>query len=146
MIRPAGWRPAELPWLVAALLLALVVEAGLRLLSLPRLAALLGVPLDLESAPAAPARNLLPARLQVRLHAVRRVLRHWPFGDTCLRHALVAGSLMRRLDPVLQVGVARSADEVRAHAWLLVNGAIIDPWFAVASYLPLAAPGQETRR
>lgn len=144
MIRPAGWRPGELWWLVAALVLTVVVEAGLRLLSLPRLAALLGVPLDLRPVPS--ATYVLPDRFRLRLRAVRRVVRHWPFGDTCLRHALVAGALLRRLDPVLQVGVARSSDEVRAHAWLLVRGAVIDPWFAVASYLPLAAPGEEPDR
>jgi hypothetical protein len=145
VIRPLRWRPAELPWLVAALVLTLIVEAGLRLMRLPRLAALLGVPLDLESRPVA-STYVLPDRFQVRLRAVRRVVRHWPFGDTCLRHALVAGALVRRLDPVLQIGVARSANEVRAHAWLLVNGVVIDPWFAVASYLSLSAPATEERQ
>lgn len=143
MIRPGRWTPAELPWLAAALALAPVVELGLRVARLPRLAALLGVRLDLDARPVESATRLLPDRYQARLRAVRRVVRHWPFGDTCLRHALLAGVLIRRLGPVLQVGVARREGEVRAHAWLLVDGVVVDPWFAVDSYLPLAAPSEE---
>ena len=73
------------------------------------------------------------------MDASRRVLRHWPFGDTCLRQALVCGWLLRRLGPVLQLGVAKVDGEVRAHAWLVVGGTVVDPRRAVASYQPLAA-------
>jgi hypothetical protein len=132
----------EIPTLLAALLMAILVEVGLRVTTLPRLARLLGVPLALgESDPAADAAHAspLPPRAVNRLLAVRRVLRHWPFGDTCLRHALVGGGRLRRLDPSLVVGVARIDGEVRAHSWLLVNGTIVDPLFAASSYRPLTA-------
>jgi hypothetical protein len=71
------------------------------------------------------------------------VLRHWPFGDTCLRQALVGGHRLRRLNPTLHVGVAKQGGEVRAHAWLVVAGVVIDPLYAAASYQTLTAVPQE---
>jgi hypothetical protein len=135
-------RVAEVPWLCAALALAVVVEVGLRTTTLPRLARAFRTPLavDGSEAYADPAvATLLPRWAVLRMHAVRRVLRHWPFGDSCLRQALVCGWLLRRLRPVLQVGVAKVDGEVRAHAWLVVNGAVVDPRRAVSSYQPLTA-------
>ncbi|MDF1603439.1 lasso peptide biosynthesis B2 protein [Nocardioides sp. YIM 152315] len=137
--------PAELPTLLATLLMAVVVEVGLRVTTLPRLARLLGTTLVVDGAgstnrpmdrgPVAP----LPPRAVKQLQAIRRVLRHWPFGDTCLRQALVGGGRLRRLDPSLVVGVAKIDGEVRAHSWLLVNGTVVDPLFAAASYQPLTS-------
>lgn len=129
----------------AAFLVAAFVEVGLRTTSLPRLAAIVGVPLALEAPepsgsaaePTAGAEFVLPPEARRRLAATRRVLRHWPFGDTCLRQALVSGQRLRRLEPLLQVGVAKFEGEVRAHAWLLIRGRILDPLGAAASYLPL---------
>jgi hypothetical protein len=129
----------------AACLVAAFVEVGLRTTSLPRLAAILGVPLVLEaSEPSgsaaereADAEFVLPPEARRRLAATRRVLRHWPFGDTCLRQALISGQRLRWLEPRLQVGVAKFQGEVRAHAWLLIRCRILDPSGAAASYLPL---------
>lgn len=137
----------EFPQTMAALLVAILVEVGLRAVHLDRLAGWLGVPLATTEAAAVddPLRSLPPwARTRVR--ATRRVLRHWPFGDTCLRQALVGGSLLRRLQPTLRVGVARIDGEVRAHAWLVIGGAILDPRGAASSYRPLGSPGKEARR
>jgi hypothetical protein len=133
-------RPAELPDLGAALLLAVVVEVGLRTMRLPRLARALGTPLAVDGVDtyADPAVvRLLPPWAVRRMHAARRVLRHWPFGDSCLRQALVCGWLLRRLRPELQLGVAKVDGEVRAHAWLVVGGTVVDPRRAVSSYQPL---------
>jgi hypothetical protein len=135
-------RPAEVPWLCAALLLAVVVEVGLRTTRLPTLARALGTPLAVDGfdAYAEPADGAgLPSWAVARIEAAWRVLRHWPFGDTCLRQALVCGRLLRRLRPALQLGVAKVDGEVRAHAWLVVSGAVVDPRRAVSSYQPLAA-------
>jgi hypothetical protein len=135
-------RLSEVPSLCAALALAVVVEVGLRTTTLPRLARALGTPLAVDGfdAYADPAGAvLLPDWAVLRMHAVRRVLRHWPFGDTCLRQALVCGWLLRGLRPALQLGVAKVDGEVRAHAWLVVSGTVVDPRRAVSSYQPLTA-------
>ncbi len=135
-------RPAEVPGLCAALALAVVVEVGLRTTTLPRLARALHTPLAVDGSEAyadPTVATLLPRWAVRRMDAVRRVLRHWPFGDSCLRQALVCGWLLRRLRPALQLGVAKVDGEVRAHAWLVVNGAVVDPRRAVSSYQPLTA-------
>jgi hypothetical protein len=135
-------RAAEIPDLCAALVVALVVEVGLRTTTLPRLARALGAPLAVDGFDSYAERAeavLLPRWAVLRMDAVRRVLRHWPFGDTCLRQALVCGWLLRRLRPALQLGVAKVDGEVRAHAWLVVTGTVVDPRRAVSSYRPLTA-------
>jgi hypothetical protein len=142
-------RPAELPDLCTALVVAAVVEVGLRTTTLPRLARALGAPLAVDgfAAFAEPGdARLLPPRATRRVDAALRVLRHWPFGDSCLRQALVCGWLLRRLRPELQLGVAKVDGEVRAHAWLIVNGAVVDPRRSVSSYQPLAAVQAGARR
>lgn len=133
-------RISEVPALCAALVVAVVVEVGLRTTTLPRLARALGTPLAVDGCDAyagsAEARPLPDWALR-RVHASRRILRHWPFGDSCLRQALVCGRLVRRLQPALQLGVAKVDGEVRAHAWLIVRGTVVDPRRAVSSYQPL---------
>lgn len=135
----------ELPALLRGLLTVALVECGLRCMALPRLARLLGTPLSLESsmsdksARQTPSDLTLPARSIRRIAAARRVLRHWPFGDTCLRQALVIGHLLRGLGPTLHIGVAKVEDQVRAHAWIMVEGTMIDPLRAASSYLTLQA-------
>ena len=95
-------RLAEVPDLCAALVVAVVVEVGLRTTTLPRLARALGTPLAVDGfdayADADRWLSSLPRWAVRRMDAVRRVLRHWPFGDTCLRQALVCGWLLRRLE------------------------------------------------
>ena len=131
----------EVPALIAALVMTCAVEVALRTLPLPRTARLFGAPLRTTDPatplPERPARLGAHGRRQAR--AVQRVLRHWPFGDTCLRHALVAGHRLRRFDPELVVGVAKIDGEIRAHAWLEFASGRYDPLRAARAYLPLGA-------
>jgi hypothetical protein len=124
----------EWPAIAITAIVAGVVEAGLHTLKLPALARLLGVPLDLENVDpktmtldAAKQRVRLPSWGARRWSAVGRVMRHWPFGDTCLRTALVAGHRLRKLNPVLRVGVRKVDGEIKAHAWIEIGGASLDP-------------------
>jgi hypothetical protein len=147
-LRRYGARPTDLPAVLAALAVAVVVEVGLRLTTLPRLARMLGVPLATEDPRRAdatltierPATPALPGWAKRQVRATRLALRHWPFGDTCLRQALVSGQRLRRLNPTLHVGVAKAGSEVRAHAWVVLGGIVIDPLRARSSYLSLAPP------
>lgn len=124
-----GVGPGDLARTAVALLLALVVEVGLRTLRLPDLAGLLGVPLNTDAPrevdDAEPV--VVPRWARRRLAASHRALKHWPFGNTCLRTALVGGSLVRGLDPCLRIGVAKHDGEIKAHAWLEVQGRSLDP-------------------
>ncbi|WP_210438694.1 lasso peptide biosynthesis B2 protein [Nocardioides xinjiangensis] len=124
-----GVGPADLVRTAVAFVLAAVVEVGLRSLRLPRLSRLLGVPLDTAARrdPRTPGVVVVPHRARRRLAATRRALEHWPFGDSCLRVALVGGFLVRDLDPVLRIGVASHDGEVKAHAWLEIGGLSLDP-------------------
>lgn len=134
----------ELPATFAALGLAVVVEVGLRTGPLPALARRLGVPLAGRdgAGASAPGDAALSQRDRRQVRATRRVMRRWPFGDTCLRQALVSGHLLRHLDPALHVGVAKIDGEIRAHAWLVIDGGILDPLAAASSYLDLARPDE----
>lgn len=121
----------EFPAVVVALGVLVVVEIGLRTTTLPRLARVLGVPLgaDTDTAPveSPPGRLVLTHRDRVRLRATRRATRRWPFGDTCLRRALVSGRLLRPRRPTLHLGVALVDGDVAAHAWLVMDGHSLDP-------------------
>lgn len=147
--RPGRFRRLvpELPATLAALAVAAVVEVGLRWTTLPRLAARLGTPLaatvgGVPDSPTGPLVLVLPPWARRQVSATRRVLRRWPFGDTCLRQALISGQRLRRLGPELHVGVAKIDGEIRAHAWLVIRGGVLDPRFAADSYLDLADPTQ----
>lgn len=145
-IRSVSWR--EVPDLVNTVIAAVVVEVGIRTLPLPRLARLVGAPLDTsEPAPREGPAPVWSLRSRQQVRTSQRVFRHWPFGDTCLRQALVLGWLLRRLDPVLRVGVAKLDGAVRAHAWLEIAGTRLDPIGGASSYqvlLPARSPGLST--
>lgn len=124
--------PRDWPAYAAAATVAAVVEIGLRTTTLPQLTRRLGVRLATDdhpaiAMPASPERLALPTRALRQLRVSVKVVRHWPFGDTCLRRALVAGRRLRHLDPVLQVGVAKVDGTVQAHAWLEIDGVSLDP-------------------
>lgn len=143
--------PREIHHTVAALVVAVLVEIGLGTMGLPRLAALVGAPIAWEDqnsqADAAPPRRVaLSEGSKLRVRAARRVLRRWPFGDTCLRQALVIGQRLHKLHPQLHVGVAKLDDEVRAHAWLVIDGNILDTFHAASSYLTLTSIPTGLRR
>ncbi|PZS35496.1 MAG: lasso peptide biosynthesis B2 protein [Pseudonocardiales bacterium] len=120
------------PQVVLVALVALVVEAGLRLSTLPRLTRLLGIRLAQDGEPEQQDSTLLPGLpvpwLRRRAVAVKRVFRHWPFESTCLRRALVLGQRIRKLDPTLVIGVRHDdSGTLAAHAWLVVAGVALDP-------------------
>jgi hypothetical protein len=141
--RSTDRRQSALRHLPAALVAASVVELGLRLLPLPRLACMIGVPLQLtasaqqtETSPE--RRRPLPHDAEARYRAAVRLVRIWPFGGSvkCLRTALVAGHLLRRHRPILYVGAARIDGRTVAHAWIVVDGVTVDE--SAARYTPLA--------
>ena len=112
---------------VAALVMAPVVEVGLRLWPLPKLAARLGVPLSLDTDRPATVEEAstvdLTARQRLRVVAIDRIFRRWPFGDTCLRRSLVWGHTLRSRSPVLRLGVTRTVNgDIAAHSWLEFDG------------------------
>ena len=124
-----GVEPTDLARTAVAWGVAAVVEVGLHTVRLPRLCRWLGVPLDTSAAPRPRPDGvvIVPRRARRRLAATRRALKYWPFGDSCLRVALVGGFLVRDLDPVLRIGVARHRSEITAHAWLEIGGVSLDP-------------------
>ncbi len=136
---PKGWvilrRASRLldPRVVPVVLVALVVEAGLRLGTLPRLTRLLGIRLAQDGEPEHPHDSALPPGLPItwirrRSLVVNRVLHRSPFGNTCLRRTLVLGQRIRRLDPTLVIGVRHDdSGTLAAHAWLVVAGVALDP-------------------
>lgn len=122
---------------VVILAVAARIEWALHRSSLPRCAELARVQLvDGEQGPQLPVAPL-PQWAHRRLRMVELQMRYWPFGNTCLRRALVAGHRLSALEPVLVIGVRPSADvrDVDAHAWLRVGGLDLDP--AARHYLPL---------
>ena len=125
--------------LPAALVVAAVMEVGIRLLGLPSVARLASVELDTTGTarpPRVPSSWLGPDD-GARYRAAWWVLRWWPFGRSgqCLRMTLTAGRLLRHREPRLCLGVARGESGVGAHAWLVIDGMVFDP--AVAGYAPL---------
>jgi hypothetical protein len=123
---------------VAALAVAFIVEVGLSISTLPRLVKLFGIRLadGSDDEFTGPAIDVTPEWFQRRSAAVHRVLRHWPFGDTCLRRSLVLGQRIRRLNPVVVIGVRHDEHgKLAAHAWLTVSGVALDT--LAEQYAPL---------
>lgn len=125
-------RRPRLPQPVTVLVVATVVEVGLRTTSLPRVCRWLGVRLDLTTpATAVGSSPTLPRWAADSAAVVDRVLRRWPMGETCLRRCLVLGHRLRGLDPVLRIGVRRGpAGEFLAHSWLEIGGHSLDATFS----------------
>lgn len=136
------------PALVATAAVAGAFEIGMRSLSLPRLARLAGMRLGTQSRRAADANNpvteMLTPEQRRRVWATERVYAVWPFGDTCLRRALVLGHHLRDQSPVLRIGVsadssargsvtAGKSEPIAAHAWVDTTDVTL-----------LALPGYET--
>lgn len=128
----AGWRAAvgqislgDIACITRVLLTAAGVEIGIRCLPLPTVARLAGVALATD----VPSRDAPALALTAReRRAVRwagAVMRRWPLGTgVCLRRSLVIGRFVRRLRPVLRLGVTRHGEVIGAHAWLEVPGAV----------------------
>lgn len=110
--------------------LALVVETGIRLLKLPTLARLLRVPIENDAETAGVTSNLssvMDRATYERLVITYKLMNRWPFDEKCLRRSLVTAVQIRRVHPVLIIGVAIAGEEVMAHAWLRVGGIDLDP-------------------
>lgn len=125
--------------LIVTMASAAVVEAGLRVMALPRLARALGVPLSSsppDGEPPSSDPSVLTPPQQRRVWATDVVYRNWPFGDTCLRRALVLGRVLREEQPVLRIGVTRD-EGVLAHAWVETSRLSIG---AQRAYTPLTQP------
>jgi len=110
--------------------IATTVELGLRLTTLPRLARLLGVRVELNAPPVdvvdADALDL-DERERERLDIAWRILRRRPFNGTCLRRAMVGGFVLRHRRHAVRIGVRKGGGEVAAHAWLELDGVSLDP-------------------
>jgi len=105
--------------LVQAGFYSLAVEAGLRTLSLRKLAALLGVAVRDGHGAASEAKA---ADVASSVRATDAWLQHWPAKGRCLRRSLVLGAMLRRHRPVLRIGVIRDQGGLLAHAWLEIDG------------------------
>ncbi|WP_324649615.1 lasso peptide biosynthesis B2 protein [Georgenia sp. H159] len=120
----AWWRAAR------TVALAGVVEVGLRTMPVPRLARLLRVRLVLDGRPGQ-VTDVSGLRLTDReradLDITWRVLRHRPFNGTCLRRALLGAHVLRRRDHAVRIGVQKIGGEVKAHAWVELDGVVLDP-------------------
>lgn len=122
------WRWHRAADVVATVATVAITEVGLRSVGVRRLADRAGVRLGTGDAPVAPGDgSALPVWAQRRLRTVDRVITRWPFGDTCLRRTFVGAVRLRRLDPVLVIGVRLADDAVEAHAWLRIAGVDLDP-------------------
>lgn len=115
-----------------------VAEAGLRTVGLRRTATLLG--LRLGGAPGAAVRpafdtgRLTAGELRA-LRIDRRVLALRGVNGTCLRTALLLGRTLRSRHPQIVLGVRRDdGGQIRAHAWLRIDGADLDPEGATGLY------------
>lgn len=128
--------PAQWPGLLRTVCLVAFVEVGLRTVRLPRVARWLGVPLadgddrvptaprDGAHGPSAPL--ALDQRELAGVRDARRVLSAPGVDGTCLRQALVVGHVVRRRAPRLVLGVAKRDGTVAAHAWIEVEGWVVD--------------------
>lgn len=104
-----------------------LVEYRFRRYSIDVAAADLGAPLRLDRTQSVPPNETTGADLtrsqRSRTAAIHRVLRIWPFEDTCLRRSLACGHALRSLKPALRIGVALDeGGEVLAHSWLEFDG------------------------
>lgn len=126
-------RPRDIPEGLLILGVAARVERSLRRDRLPETARIAGVTLANDPHPDDEAGSgaiaaALPSWALRRAYLVSLVMRRWPFGDTCLRRALVTGHRLSAMSPALVIGVRSLADDgPLAHAWLRIDGVDMDP-------------------
>lgn len=119
----------------------LLIELWLHTTDLPTTCRRLRVGCDLQSStPPASEAAVLPRSTRATVLAVDAVASRWPAGDTCLRRCLLLGHRLRRLEPVLRIGVQRSpGGSFAAHSWLELHGATLDA--TAARYAVLGTTG-----
>lgn len=102
-----------------------LIELGLRLTDVSRLARWMRVPLatDEASPPAIAPDDVSGFTFaEQRAHwALFWVMERWLYDGTCLRRALALGWFLRRRSPVLRLGMLNESGTV-AHAWIEVDG------------------------
>jgi hypothetical protein len=125
-------------------LVVLVIEVGLKVTDVSRLARWLGVPLATErSEPPVVGPDDLSelSNRERRIHwAVYWVMARWLYDGTCLRRGLAFGWFLRQRSPVLRLGMLADNSSI-AHAWIEVNGKAFNAQpvsapFAATSYEP----------
>ena len=116
-------RLALVPLVVARLPMAVVVEVGLRVLPLPRLAKLVGAELALDEPTATPGPVDLSASERRRVSAAYALYARLREPGRCLRRSFVVAHTLRDRDPVLRIGTAAGH---RQHAWVEIGGAALD--------------------
>ncbi|WP_279070503.1 lasso peptide biosynthesis B2 protein [Microbacterium lacticum] len=119
---PAGWmRVVRTGWV------AMRVERSLRARPLDQTAARFGLRLSFGRPDEVTDDLEFSREESVALDLALRTLAVGPFNSTCLRRALVIGDILRDRSPLLRVGVAKTAGEVTAHAWVEIDGVALDP-------------------
>lgn len=129
-----GWR--DRVEVVRIVLLAALVEIGVRSFRLPVLARLLRIDLELTSTDSGRLMTARPPDWAVkRIRLTAGVLRY--SGQTCLRNSLVLACRLRDLSPVVRIGLKKHDGRVLAHAWLEIGGFYFDP--LASEYAPIHA-------
>lgn len=120
----------------------IMIEISLRTSDLPTTCRRLGITYDLDSAAPPPAGlAVLPRWTRRAVLGSLVVVSRWPAGNTCLRRCLLIGHRLRRLDPVLRIGVMRTAGgEFSAHSWLEFGGHTFDA--TANAFAPLSSSGR----
>ena len=125
--RSGSWRKfARLPWqerllLCRAFLWLLAAEAALRCRPLPSLSRTLYRTIPASDTSALPLNR---EALRHLAHAMTIVDTHGPLAPSCLRRSLAMAWWLRRrgLAATMKIGVAKETRELRAHAWLTIDG------------------------
>ena len=125
-MRVVGHRPADYATMAESVTLALLVELGLKCMSvatlLERLDRLQPARTRIGSQPSYPLARLAAAAYRLL-----------PIRGTCLRESLVLYALLRRRGavPRLCVGVKKDGVELAAHAWIACDGSetVVDEAF-----------------
>lgn len=124
-----------------ALVPMVMIEISLRTSDLPTTCRRLGIVCDLHSAAPPSGLAVLPRWARRAVLGSLVVVSRWPAGDTCLRRCLLIGHRLRRLDPVLRIGVQRApGGAFSAHSWLEFDGHPFDP--TANSFAPLNSTGR----
>ncbi len=104
------------------------VLAGMKFVSLPKLASWLGV----RVAEGEPVRShgTLPAftaKEKSRIWAAGILSKSLSEEGRCLKRSLVIARALRNRRPIIRIGAARRDGIVHAHAWVEVSGSALDP-------------------